>query len=121
MFGFGLLFLFCMVILFALLGTLVWGKKNPDGIFLACGNNEVQIGWSDNGETWTASTHAEGGLPFGTGGIAYNINKGNSMWVAEVILPETEPGNFFGQKMARYGMIVPGINLALLLGQVSEL
>jgi hypothetical protein len=78
----GLLILFGLVILFTLLGTLYWGNKNPDGVFLTCGDNEVQIGWSEDGITWTAGTHVEGGLPFGTGGIAYYLNKGNKIWVA---------------------------------------
>jgi hypothetical protein len=78
---YGFLILVGLVILFTLLGTLLWGKKNPDGVFVACGDG-VQIGWSDDGITWNASTHANGGLPFGVGGIAYTVVKDNDIWVA---------------------------------------
>ncbi len=80
--GLSILTLVCLVILFTLLGTLLWNKKNSDGVFMACGDNDAQIGWSNDGSEWNAGIHADGGTPFGSGGTAININKGRDLWVA---------------------------------------
>lgn len=82
-FGISFVVIVCLVILFTLLGTLLWDKKDKhNGYFVACGSNEVQIGYSDDGIDWNASTHIEGGLPFGTSGVAYDLVKANGIWVA---------------------------------------
>ena len=81
--GITVIVLLSLVILFTLLGTLVWNKKNSTGIFLACGSNKAQIGWSDDGSNWNASVHQKGSLPFGDGGTAYYINQSTrDFWVA---------------------------------------
>lgn len=80
--GISLVVLVCLVILFTLLGTLVFNKKNYNGYFLACGSNISQIGYSDDGSYWYGTQHDNGDLPFGLTGSAYNIERNNGIWVA---------------------------------------
>lgn len=73
-----------LVILFTLLGTLLWapGDEEKPGRFVAVASGGgVTLGWSDDGASWTAGVDSDGNDPMsgGTGSVA---RQRNDIWVA---------------------------------------
>ena len=77
------LLLVLLVIIFTLIGTLVYGKDSPSGTFVINSQTSTNnIIYSDDGETWTASVDENGNNPFGDTGSALDVHWNRGTWVA---------------------------------------
>lgn len=71
-----------LVILFTLLGILVWGVKNHEGSYVIVSQSSSNnIIYSEDGETWTAAEDENGGNPFGDTGAVLNLDWNKGRWV----------------------------------------
>lgn len=87
------LLIIALVILFTLLGTLVWGKKNHNGTFVINSqSSKNNLIYSEDAETWTAAVDEDGNNPFGDTGAALDVHWARGRWVA-VGNPESDNGN----------------------------
>jgi len=76
------LFLVALVILFTLLGTLVFAPGGHENTFLLTGYGDATIVYSEDAETWTKAVDEDGNTPFGDDGVAFFANWRGGRWVA---------------------------------------
>lgn len=93
---FGLLL--ALVILFTLLGTLLWAPKQQNGGFLIGGKGDQTIVYSQGGEDWSVAVDSNGNIPFGSSGETTFLDYGSGVWVAVA-----DPNSASGETIAWSG------------------
>jgi len=71
-----------LIVLFTVLGTLVWSPKQQNGGYLIGGVGDQTVIYSSDGETWSAGVDVDGNIPFGTTGHMVYLNYAACTWVA---------------------------------------
>lgn len=77
---FGLLL--TLVVLFTLLGTLLWAPGDKNGGYLIGGSGDQTVIYSEDGVNWTAGVDVNGNIPFGSSGAMLYMNYAGGLWVA---------------------------------------